>query len=130
MVHDGARPLIDARLLERGLEAARKTGAAVAAVPAKDTVKVVSESGLVKHTPPRDSLWQVQTPQVFAYSLLTEAHQLSDGYFTDVGAMVEKLGKSVMVFMGSYSNIKITTPEDLLLAKTLIRGTKSRSASS
>ena len=130
MVHDGARPMIDAGILQRGLKAAQETGAAVAAVPAKDTVKAVSRSGVVKETLPRDSVWLVQTPQVFDYHLLKEAHQQVDSYFADDGAMVENLGKSVKIFMGSYRNIKITTPEDLLIGETLIREPRIRSTSS
>ena len=128
MVHDGSRPLVDAKLLARGLDAARETGAAVAAVPAKDTIKVVSEGGLVKETPSRDHLWQVQTPQVFRYELLMEAHRRCDGDYTDDGAMVESLGVPVKVFRGSYGNIKITTPEDLLIAETLMRWAKGGSS--
>ena len=74
-VHDGARPCAGPDMLERGVEAARETGAAVAAVPAKDTIKVVSSDGLVMDTPPRDGLWMVQTPQVFRYELLLQAHR-------------------------------------------------------
>ena len=122
--------MIDAGILQRGLKAAQETGAAVAAVPAKDTVKAVSRSGVVKETLPRDSVWLVQTPQVFDYHLLKEAHQQVDSYFADDGAMVENLGKSVKIFMGSYRNIKITTPEDLLIGETLIREPRIRSTSS
>lgn len=125
MVHDGARPLVDGPTIVRGLEAARDTGAAVCAVPAKDTIKVVSNDGLVRETPPREHLWQVQTPQVFRYSLIMEAHGKCEGTFTDDAAMVEKLGASVKVFMGSYRNIKVTTPEDLLLAKALMKCRKT-----
>ena len=126
-VHDGARPLIDIETLNRGLEAAQETGAAVAAVPVKDTVKVVSKSGLVSETPPRETLWQVQTPQIFRYELIMEAHRRSKGTFTDDGAMVESLGHPVKVFMGSYRNIKVTTPEDLLLVKALMDGAEAGS---
>ena len=122
--------MIDAGILQRGLKAAQETGAAVAAVPAKDTVKAVSRSGIVKETLPRDSVWLIQTPQVFDYHLLKEAHQLVDSYFADDGAMVENLGKSVKIFMGSYRNIKITTPEALLIGETLIREPRIRSTSS
>jgi 2-C-methyl-D-erythritol 4-phosphate cytidylyltransferase len=123
VVHDGARPLIDGQLLDRGLEAARETGAAIAAVPANDTIKVVSEQGLVRHTPQRDGLWTVQTPQVFRYHLLKEAHETCQGTFTDDAAMAESLGHPVKVFMGSYRNIKVTTPEDLLMAQALFSST-------
>ena len=127
-VHDGARPCVDPDLLERGLEAARETGAAVAAVPAKDTVKVVSPVGIVESTPARDSLWMVQTPQIFSYQALFEAHSSCppEVTFTDDAAMVERLGSSVKVFMGSYSNLKVTTPEDMEMAQVFL---KSRLAS-
>ena len=120
-VHDGARPCVGPELLERGLVAARETGAAVAAVPAKDTVKVVSSLGLVEATPPRDSLWMVQTPQVFRYDLLLRAHRDCINTVTDDAAIVENLGHGVKVFMGSYTNLKVTTPEDLALADALLR---------
>ncbi len=124
VAHDGARPLVDAAMALRGLEAARETGAAVAAVPAKDTVKIVSEDGIVRETPPRESVWQAQTPQVFLRSLLLEAHRKAKGVFTDDAAMVESLGRPVKVFLGSYRNIKVTTPEDLLLVKALMEASE------
>ena len=120
-VHDGARPLIQADILQRGLEAAQEIGAAVAAVPAKDTIKAVSSQGLVEATPPRDSLWMVQTPQVFRYDLLLEAHRACQESVTDDASMVESLGHKVKVFMGSYSNIKVTSPEDLAMAELLLK---------
>ena len=130
-VHDGARPCIGSDLLERGIEAAMETGAAVAAVPAKDTIKVVSSHGHVESTPPRDSLWTVQTPQVFRYELLLQAHRMSEAgdqqsSFTDDASMVEGLGHKVKVFMGSYSNLKVTTPEDLAIAELLLKMKKTR----
>ena len=120
-VHDGARPCIDSDTLKRGVEAALESGAAVAAVPAKDTIKVVSEGGRVESTPPRESLWLVQTPQVFRYDILREAHQSCDDDVTDDASMVERLGHTVHVFMGSYSNLKVTTQEDLDVAEVFLR---------
>ena len=121
IVHDGARPNIDEQMLLRGLEAARETGAAVAGVPAKDTMKVVLDNLWVQETLPRDSLWQIQTPQIFNYHLLVQAHNMVSGRYTDDGAMVESLGNHVRVFEGAYSNIKVTTPEDLLFTTILIK---------
>ena len=121
LVHDGARPLVDRGMILRGLNAASETGAAVCAVPANDTIKVVSEDGTVEETPPREKLWQVQTPQIFRYELLMRAHEESRGDFTDDAAMVESLGAAVKVFMGSYRNVKVTTPEDLLVVQALMR---------
>ena len=120
-VHDGARPLVDRAMVLRGLKAAAETGAAVCAVPAKDTIKVVSEDGAVQETPPRERLWQVQTPQIFRYELLLQAHEECRGDFTDDASMVESLGAAVKVFMGSYRNVKVTTPEDLLVVQALMR---------
>ena len=123
-VHDGARPCLGDGLLERGLEAARETGAAVAAVPAKDTIKIVSPIGVVESTPARDTLWMIQTPQVFRYELLVRAHLASRETVTDDAAMVEGLGHKVKVFMGSYDNLKVTTQEDLAMAEVFLRSVK------
>jgi len=116
IIHDGARPLVTGELIEEGLKAA---GAAVAAVPAKDTVKVVGLEGLVLRTLSRDQVWLAQTPQVFDYELIRRAHQLTDENVTDDAALVERQGKPVRVYPGSYENIKVTTLEDLALAELL-----------
>jgi 2-C-methyl-D-erythritol 4-phosphate cytidylyltransferase len=120
VVHDGARPLVNPSLIERGVEAAQATGAAIAAVPAKDTVKIVGKEGVVCATPDRDGLWLVQTPQVFRRDLLERAHQEVPDDVTDDAAMVERLDIRVRVYMGSSANIKVTTPEDLLMAEALL----------
>ncbi len=122
LVHDGARPCLDHCILSRGLEAAREWGAAVAGVPVKDTIKVASPEALVVDTPARESLWAAQTPQVFRYSLLWEAHQRCQGEFTDDASMLESLGHQVKMFLGSYQNLKITTPEDLAVAEVFLGG--------
>ncbi len=126
-VHDAARPCIDAELLERGVEAARETGAAVAAVPAKDTIKTVSEELLVVDTPPRNALWMVQTPQVFRYDLLVEAHRSSEGpdTATDDASLVEAMGHKVKVYPGSYNNLKVTTSEDLAYAELHLKNRRA-----
>ena len=129
VVHDGARPLVDREMVLRGLNAATETGAAVCAVPAKDTIKVVSEDGAVQDTPPRDTLWHVQTPQVFRYETLLRAHEQCSGDFNDDAAMVESLGITVKVFMGSYRNVKVTTPEDLAVVETLLTRAKTKTVS-
>ena len=121
MVHDGARPVVDAELLERGARAALEHGAAVSGVPVKDTIKRVGPDLVVEDTPERSRLWQAQTPQVFRYDLLMEAHRLQDGDFTDDAAMVESLGHPVRMFEGSYENIKVTTSGDLLIAEVFLR---------
>ena len=121
MVHDGARPCVDAATLDRGIHAAAEHGAAVAGMPVKDTIKRVSPSLVIEETPERAALWQAQTPQVFRYELLLEAHQRCDGDFTDDAAMVESLGHPVRMFEGTYENIKVTTAGDLVVAEAFLR---------
>jgi len=121
VIHDGARPCLTVELVERGLEEARQTGAAIAAVPLKETVKVVDSEGVIASTPRRENLWAAQTPQVFRFDLIAEAHRRVNGEVTDDASLVEALGHKVKVYMGSYDNIKVTTPEDLALAETILR---------
>ena len=121
MVHDGARPCVDAATLERGIHAAAEHGAAVAGTPVKDTIKRVSPDLLIEDTPERARLWAAQTPQVFRYDLLLQAHRRSEGDFTDDAAMVESLGIPVRMFEGTYENIKVTTAGDLVVAETFLR---------
>ncbi len=120
IVHDGARPCLDQAMLNRGLLAAREHGAAVAGVPVKDTIKVVSASDMVVDTPPRDTLWAAQTPQIFRFGLLVDAHQRCAQTVTDDAAMVESLGHQIKMFLGSYQNLKVTTPEDLAIAEAFL----------
>ena len=121
VVHDGARPCLDHATLERGLISAEETGAAVAGVPVKDTIKAVSPQQVVLDTPDRQGLWAAQTPQIFRYELLLEAHQRCAETMTDDAAMVESLGHTVKMFLGSYENLKVTTPEDLAVAEVFLR---------
>lgn len=121
IVQDGARPCLDRLMLQRGLEAASDSGAAVAGVPVKDTIKVLSEENMITNTPPRDTLWAAQTPQVFRFSLLLDAHQRSTRTVTDDAVMIEALGGRVKMFRGSYENLKVTTPEDLDIAGLLLK---------
>jgi 2-C-methyl-D-erythritol 4-phosphate cytidylyltransferase len=123
LIHDGARPLLTPALVERGLAAAREHGAATAAVPVKDTIKRAGPDGLVLETLDRSSLWSIQTPQVFAYDLILSAHRSIDPSWdaTDDAALVERAGHPVALFMGAYENIKITTPDDLLIAEVLLK---------
>jgi len=121
VIHDGGRPCLTVELVERGLEEARQTGAAIAAVPLKETVKVVDSEGVIASTPRRENLWAAQTPQIFRFDLITEAHRMVNGEVTDDASLVEALGHKVKVYMGSYDNIKVTTPEDLALAETILR---------
>jgi len=119
VIHDGARPLLTVDLIERGLEAAGEMGAAVAAVPVTDTVKMAGDDRLVQQTLPRRNLWAVQTPQVFRFDIITEAYERAQGEATDDASLVEQLGYKVRLYMGSYHNIKVTTPDDLALAEVL-----------
>ena len=120
MVHDGARPCVDAAALERGIRAAAEHGAAVAGTAVKDTIKRVSPDLLVEDTPERARLWAAQTPQVFRYNLLLEAHRRSEEDFTDDAAMVEAIGHPVRMFEGTYENIKVTTAGDLVVAEVFL----------
>lgn len=128
VVHDGARPLLTADILLNAVFAAQEKGSAVVAVPVKDTVKLADTNGQVLSTPPRDRLWAVQTPQVFKYQLLLDAYRQAEqnNYFgTDDASLVEKAGQPVHLVRGSYENIKITTPEDILLAEEILKRRKA-----
>jgi 2-C-methyl-D-erythritol 4-phosphate cytidylyltransferase len=124
VIHDGARPLVTEAIIEAGLEAVKETGAAVSALPVTDTIKLASEGGFILGTPPRQRLWAVQTPQVFRFDIIAEAHRRAEGMATDDSLLVERLGGKVKLYMGSYDNIKITTANDLALAKALLERKK------
>ena len=121
IVHDGARPCVDSAMIEKGLLEARETGASVAAVPVRDTVKTASPSQMVSGTISRDGLWAVQTPQVFKTSLLFRAHEEVADDVTDDASMVERIGGDIKIFMGAYQNIKVTTSEDIAIAEAILR---------
>ncbi len=123
LIHDGVRPFISQHVLERAVDTARRHDGALVAVPVKDTVKVVRE-GIVRETPPREELWLAQTPQAFRYAVIMAAHEIAEAeryLSTDDAALVEWLGKDIHIVMGEYRNIKITTPEDLVLAEAFLR---------
>ena len=122
LIHDGARPFLTTDLIHNGLTAVRETGAAVAAIPVKDTIKLGGDDNIVRKTLNRHQLWITQTPQVFRSDIITRAHENITGDVTDDASMVEQLAYKVKLYMGSYSNIKITTPEDLALAEIIARG--------
>ena len=119
VIHDGARPLVTENLIEDGLEAVKETGAAAAAVPVTDTIKVAGDDRIVRETPPRSNLWAVQTPQVFRFDIINKAYRQVKAEVTDDASLVEQLGYKVKLYVGSYDNIKITTPDDLALAEIL-----------
>jgi 2-C-methyl-D-erythritol 4-phosphate cytidylyltransferase len=123
MIHDGARPFVTPAVLEAGLQAAREHQAAIAAVPVKDTIKSV-EHGFVTTTIDRSRHVAIQTPQVFSFPLIHSAHNALAARedVTDDAALLERLGHRVAIFPGSYSNIKITTQEDVRIAEAFIQG--------
>ena len=120
LVHDGARPFVTPRMIEEGLAAAAATGAAIAIVPAFDTVKRVDGDGRVVETLDRSQLAMVQTPQVFRRDVLERAHAEITDDVTDDAAMVERIDVEVRTFAGARSNIKVTTPEDLAVAQAMV----------
>jgi 2-C-methyl-D-erythritol 4-phosphate cytidylyltransferase len=117
VIHDGARPLVTEELIEDGLVAVKETGAAIAAIPATDTIKIVDKEMIASQTLSRDSLWLCQTPQVFSYEILTKDYSKASAEVTDDAQIVEMAGGKVKLYMGSYDNIKITTPADLAMAE-------------
>ncbi|MEJ2033666.1 MAG: 2-C-methyl-D-erythritol 4-phosphate cytidylyltransferase [Deltaproteobacteria bacterium] len=121
-VHDGARPLVTPALIADCLDEARRSGAAMAAIPVKDTLKAVTDDKVLR-TVNRDGLWQAQTPQVARIDLLLQAFAASeaDGFVgTDEASLLEHIGITVCVIEGSERNLKITRPEDLLMAEALL----------
>ena len=121
MIHDGARPFLSPDLIENGLEVAMAAGAAVAAVPVKDTIKLAGSEKLIKETLQRDRLWAAQTPQIFSFDMISRAYESLSAELTDDAAAVEQLGYKVKLYMGDYNNIKVTTPEDLALARIIAK---------
>ena len=124
LVHDGVRPFIDQKSVIEVIRCAGETGAAVVAVPIRDTVKRVDHSGIIQETLKREELWQIQTPQVFRYDWLVEAHLRAQRYqweVTDDATLFERMGYSVSVVEGSCFNIKITTPEDLVFGEAILK---------
>jgi 2-C-methyl-D-erythritol 4-phosphate cytidylyltransferase len=124
LIHDGVRPLISRELLKESIEVARGCDGALVAVPAKDTIKTVRD-GLVVATPDRETLWQAQTPQCFRFGIILAAHlaaEREDFMGTDDASLVERRGGAVRIVRGDYRNIKITTPEDIVLAEAFLAG--------
>ncbi len=120
LIHDGARPFIDEAMIKRGVEAAMNIGAAIAAVPARDTIKIARPAGdTVDTTPDRLRMFVAQTPQVFKTELICRTHAEVTEDVTDDAQMVERLGRQVALFRGSDYNIKITTPEDMTIAEAI-----------
>ena len=126
LVHDAARPFIKLDAIHALVDQANASGAAIVAVPVKDTIKRV-EASLVAETIERSSLWAVQTPQAFRFSLLQKAHEKAEaeGFLgTDDASLVERLPHKVAIIEGDYDNIKLTTPEDLFFAEAILKKRK------
>ncbi len=124
VVHDGVRPFVTPEMIKHSIEVAREFQAAVIGVPAKDTIKETEDNDFVVKTIPRQNLWITQTPQTFRFDVLQKAYEAAynDNYCgTDDASLVERIGVKVKMIAGSYDNIKITTPEDLVIAEALLR---------
>ena len=124
LVHDAARPLVSMRTINDVIDATEKFGGAIAAVPEKNTIKVVDEEGFVRYTPPRAQLVNVQTPQGFKREILLNAYKraIEEEFLgTDDASLVEQLGLKIKIVAGGYENIKITTPEDIPVAETFLQ---------
>ncbi|MEK6695319.1 MAG: 2-C-methyl-D-erythritol 4-phosphate cytidylyltransferase [Nitrospirota bacterium] len=130
VVHDAVRPFITEDRIERSIEAARKHGGAIVAVPMKDTPKQAGPDRLIQRTLNRTELWLAQTPQAFRRALVVEAYRkaaIAHVHATDDAALVERLGHKVAIVEGSWENIKITTPEDMILAEAILAARKGKS---
>ncbi len=134
-IHDGARPFIDEDILERGFEAVKEYGACVIGMPVKDTIKIADEDGFAGTTPDRDKTWLIQTPQIFMYKEILELYKelaekesqiIADGInITDDSMVMETFGnRRVKLVQGTYDNVKITTPDDIVLAEEIIKNKK------
>jgi 2-C-methyl-D-erythritol 4-phosphate cytidylyltransferase len=113
--------LVTADLIQKGLAEASDSGAAVAAVPVKDTIKVAGPHRMVEETLQRSKLWSVQTPQVFRFDIIMEGYRQARDQVTDDASLVERLGYKVKLYYGSYDNIKVSTPDDFALAEVILR---------
>lgn len=123
LIHDGARPFVNSDIIKQGIKFASLYGASSCSVSPKDTIKVRDENGFSKETLDRNTLACIQTPQCFKYDIIYNCHEKIQGSeinFTDDTSVVEYFGHRVYLYSGDYRNIKITTPEDLLIAKSLL----------
>lgn len=122
LIHDGARPFVSVQSIQESVEAAREYGASCVAVPVKDTIKTADGEGFIDKTLDRTVIWSIQTPQTFKYELVMKAHNAAraEGFSgTDDAVLVERLGVRTRLVMGDYTNIKITTPEDLIFGEAI-----------
>ncbi len=126
LIHDGARPFVNQDIIRRCMQEVQKYQACVVGMPVKDTIKIADEEGYAKQTPDRKNVWMIQTPQTFSYALIYEAYgemlKTEDTAITDDAMVLERIkGKKSKLIEGSYRNIKITTPEDLLIANVYLQ---------
>lgn len=126
LIHDGARPFVTEQMIYASIQTARVTGACTVGMPVKDTIKVVDDSGYGISTPNRKSLWQIQTPQTFSVPLIRKAYQcmrrsMGDAITDDTMLVERYCDVRVKVIEGDYCNIKITTPEDMILATGILK---------
>lgn len=140
MIHDGARPVLTKEIIARSMSTAAEYQACVVGMPVKDTIKIADEEGFAEYTPKRSSLWMIQTPQTFSFPLIYDAYKKAlsrveqekrpETLITDDAMVLETFGKvRVKLIEGSYENIKITTPEDLVMAEFFLGGNKRRKES-
>lgn len=124
LIHDGARPFVSDKIIDKSIEEAKEHKAIVVGVPVKDTIKVIDNDKNIVDTPNRSVLWAVQTPQTFDYNILIHAYKdaFKNGFYgTDDAMLVERIGYKVKMLEGSYNNIKITTQEDLNVGSQILR---------
>ena len=126
LIHDGARPFVNQDIIRRCMQEVQKYQACVVGMPVKDTIKIADEGGYAKQTPDRKNVWMIQTPQTFSYALIYEAYEemlkTEDAAITDDAMVLERIkGKKSKLIEGSNRNIKITTPEDLLIANVYLQ---------
>ena len=126
LIHDGARPFVNQDIIRRCMQEVQKYQACVVGMPVKDTIKIADEEGYAKQTPDRKNVLMIQTPQTFSYALIYEAYEemlkTEDTAITDDAMVLERIkGKKSKLIEGSYRNIKITTPEDLLIANVYLQ---------
>ncbi|WP_036728882.1 MULTISPECIES: 2-C-methyl-D-erythritol 4-phosphate cytidylyltransferase [Peptoniphilus] len=122
LTHDGARPFVDVAKIDYAIESVFETGSCTLANPVKDTIKVSLNGEIVDYTPNRAELWAIQTPQVFLKNIIIGAYKQAydEGYYgTDDCSLVEKTNRKVKLILNDYNNIKITTPEDLIIAEAI-----------
>lgn len=129
LIHDGARPCITPMVINHVIDKVQQTKACIVGVPVKDTIKIVDSKGTVIQTPAREQVWAIQTPQAFEYQLILSAYERlikeEDTSVTDDAMALEKMtGHPVYTMIGDYENIKITTPEDLIIAEQIIKNKK------